>query len=159
METITHQHLNDREFKRTEKGDTVPSRQPSDQGHIQSYGGEMLTWAVEGSLTGMAIGAVVGTGLYLTILFDLVAIAPLEPLELNYPIVFAIVVVVLSTLVGAAAGAAVGIGTPKFNPHPQQGWVRSWKTFVSRRANKDQSIYYPEFKNAEIEAHRQNQRG
>lgn len=123
-----------------------PEPQPSAEGHIQAYGGEMLTWAREGAVTGLAIGAVAGVGAYLFIMADFVLIPAFDILRVNAPVLFGMIIILLSAGVGAAAGTVVGIGTPRFNPHPSQGWVRSWKTFILRRKNHDKYIYVPEFK-------------
>lgn len=115
------------------------------KGHIKSLGGEMRSWVREGAITGALIGFVVGFGLYVSIYAGWVSIPLLDQLQLTSPFLFFLTVLFLSTVVGTGGGAVVGIGTPKVNPHPQQGWVAEWKTFLisSRQNQKDKEAYFP----------------
>ena len=146
------------EMVRVGKG-SLPVPEPSTEGHIQAYGGEMRTWIVQGAATGLAIGAVVGIGLYFAVMTGMIFIPLLDGLRVSSPVLFAVAVLFLSSIVGAAGGAVIGLGTPRFNPHPQQGWVAQWSTFILRRKNRDKFIYVPQFKSPNVEARRQGQRG
>jgi len=141
--------------KIVEDGVVQPLPEPSTSGHVKSYGGEMRTWAPQGALTGAVIGFIIGCTLYLLVS----RMAAFDEVRMNAPIVLPTVILLLATLVGAGGGAVVGIGTPRFNPHPAQGWVKDWQTFILRRQNHQKYIYVPRFKNPQREGRRQNQRG
>ncbi|MEK6773973.1 MAG: hypothetical protein AABY64_08530 [Bdellovibrionota bacterium] len=88
---------------------------------IKNFGEDMLTWIIEGSMIGLLVGLIVGLAFYVMIGFGYIFIKELEYFRSQSPIFFFCLFFLSSALFGAAAGALVGIGVPKFNPHPQQG--------------------------------------
>jgi len=132
-----------------------PVPEPSVEGHVQSYGSEMLTRAPEGAIVGLVLGSVVGVFTYLVISVGHLSVPGLDLLRADNPLVFLILVLFVSGFLGAAFGAVVGIGTPKIKPHPDQGWVRGWKTFILKVKNKEKHVYMPEFKDRDLHGHGQ----
>lgn len=101
---------------------------------IKYRNSETLTWAREGSLLGAAIGVAMGLTLYLMLSDDLIDLPGVEKINIQGPFTFLFLTLVASAIYGAIAGALIGIGTPKFNPHPQQGLPeRSKRSLLNRR--------------------------
>lgn len=82
---------------------------------------ETLTWAKEGALLGAAIGIALGLTLYLLLSYELIDLPGVEKINTQGPFLFLFMALLAGAIYGAIAGALIGIGTPKFNPHPQQG--------------------------------------
>ncbi len=113
----------------------------STPGHIRSVGGETLTYTPEGAIIGALIGASLGTILAVLKLrgeFPFITLGTLSP--------FMIYVLFIGgfTLVLAAAGAVVGVGVPKINPHPDQGAVKTWRSVVVKKEGHEDVVFVPE---------------
>jgi len=88
---------------------------------LKSFDGEMLTWIREGALIGAVGGMIIGLILYVMLAFGYLPIQGLESLRFQGSMILFFLVMFASTVFGGSAGALVGIGTPKHNPHQHQG--------------------------------------
>lgn len=113
---------------------------------LKTLGGEMRTWIPEGAITGAAIGAVLGIiiGFTVELSFKNSFISVGQAVLASAPsgLIFTLILIVSSFSFGFA-GALVGIGIPKFNPNPQQGKIKHWKTLIFK-SPKSKTIYVPE---------------
>ncbi len=107
---------------------------PSPQMNIKSYGEEMLTWAPEGAIIGAILGFTLGSSLYP--ILNYMNLEALSVIQRQSPTTFFVALAGLSSIFGASAGALVGIGTPKFNAHAQQGGLGFRQNIVSYIKNK-----------------------
>ncbi len=107
---------------------------PTPQMNIKSYGEEMLTWAPEGAIIGAILGFTLGASLYP--ILNYMDLEELRVLQRQSPTTFFIALAGLSAIFGASAGALVGIGTPKFNAHAQQGGLGFRQNIVGYLKNK-----------------------
>lgn len=85
-------------------------------------GGETNTWARRGGYIGASLGFIVGLIIALLRWTNPEVSTPgtnTVASAMSGPVLFLIPFIGL--LVGAFAGVLVGIGTPKFNPRPEQG--------------------------------------
>lgn len=91
---------------------------------IRSFGGEMLTFIGPGATIGVLIGLIAGIILSLLVNYGYIGMQSFERLRAQGGFAVFLFFVVLMGFFGGFAGTLVGIGTPKFNPHPQQGLKR-----------------------------------
>lgn len=118
----------------------APKNPPSTPGHLNSFGGEMLTRVPEGAVTGALIGLIIGVAFFVTISTGTVVIPGAELVMNNRTLLF--IAVLIAGIVGAFAGALVGIGIPKHNPTPEQGLVKRWKTIFRRSSDSDEEVIF-----------------
>ena len=118
------------------------SAELSSEGHVNSLGGEMKTWVIEGAFVGGIVGFLAALGAYFALVAHAFTIPGIENLQVNHPVIM-MFLTVLGFCVGAGAGAVIGVGTPKFNPEPEQGWVKRWETIFLFRNGKETKFYFP----------------
>jgi hypothetical protein len=83
--------------------------------------GEMLTWLGSGSRCGLVLGFFLGLLGSIAIFFGMPTMDGLDRFRAAMPFAIYLILPILFGWIGAMAGAVIGIGTPKFNPAPQQG--------------------------------------
>ncbi|PIS10085.1 MAG: hypothetical protein COT73_11230 [Bdellovibrio sp. CG10_big_fil_rev_8_21_14_0_10_47_8] len=88
---------------------------------LKNFGGEMLSWTNTGARVGAVVGFIAGLILVFLLRFRLIESPGLEQLNAAGMIIFPLIFLLGSVFFGALAGALVGAGVPKFNPHPHQG--------------------------------------
>lgn len=94
---------------------------------------ETRNWAAQGALIGVVVGA--------TLAIAEVVLYNMGAFQLNFAIdqqpgsamLAQIGIPFILILFGALAGALVGGGTPRYNPHPQQGRGRAYHYLRRRR--------------------------
>lgn len=111
--------------------------------HIESLGGETRTHIVEGGLIGAGVGILSGALIAVMVTQGKWPVLNLE--GLSTPLVY-LLFIAGAVLCCASAGAVVGVGVPKFNPHPDQGPIKSWRSVVRRKDGHREVIYVPEEK-------------
>lgn len=112
--------------------------------HIVTDGGETLTKAPEGAVIGFFVGIAVGLFFGLLVISGIFEGLSLDSLSVGEKISIVVGSMLGGAAVGALAGVLVGIGTPKFNPHPQQGRFRSWRTILNRNQDRTRKVFIPE---------------
>lgn len=129
-----------------QRGKSKPEQELSFSGHINSLGGEMRTWAPLGALLGALVGMLVGIAIYFAVVAGTITLPGLENLQRDFPVLFFVTCTWIFTAAIAGAGALIGFGTPRFNPRPEQGWVRRWETIFFWLGDKEKKAYFPVLK-------------
>lgn len=86
---------------------------------FENYNGETRTRASEGAIIGSIVGMLIG-------LFFCVMIYRSYMATGAYMLVLFALTLVGSIAAFTFAGMLVGIGVPRFNPNPSQGWLNRW---------------------------------
>jgi hypothetical protein len=121
--------------------------------HFNSYGGEVRTKLSDGILPGAIVGLAIGLGLTFMWSSGDFSVPGAESAA-SIPIRY-IFIIFASTIVGAAAGAVIGIGIPKIKLRPDQGLVKKWQPIsVADEKNRPETVYIPK----ETRSDRQNNR-
>jgi hypothetical protein len=116
---------------------------PTTAGHFKSYGGEARTRMFSGTLLGAAVGFF--TGIILCTMWSSGDFHVAGAEGISSPMVRYFLTVLATTLVGASAGATVGIGVPKIKTRPEQGLVKKWKPIpIEDEKHHVETVYVPE---------------
>jgi hypothetical protein len=95
---------------------TTPHQVHGFQGRFTTKGSETTTWMIQGAIWGLIIGLMIGF-----VILGMISVfisANKESLS-SFPYLY--LTPVIGGFFGMFSGALVGIGTPRFNRHPQQG--------------------------------------
>lgn len=93
---------------------------------FENYNGETKTRASEGAVIGSIIGLLMGF-LFCTMIYRSYSSAAVY-------LLFLFVLTILASMAAFTfAGMLVGIGVPRFNPNPSQGWLNRWRQVMRSR--------------------------
>ena len=116
--------------------------EPSTPTHLNTLGGEALTYAGTGAIIGGVVGFFLGLGLWMTL--DNETMMTYATNETPHSTLGFFLMLVFATIFFSFAGALVGVGVPKFNPNPEQGPIKKWKAIFVRRGNKNEEFFIPD---------------
>ncbi len=108
---------------------------------MNTLGGETRNRVGEGALIGAGIGLIAGVALAFLARHGALLIPGFENLSLWTALSLFIII---GMACFASAGAVVGIGIPKFNPRPDQGLVKRWRSVVVKKGTKKEVFFVPE---------------